>query len=94
MIIINSINDDSAVKMTGLKFQNLSEEFCMSLINTEIKPFKATAYHNGKFVPVTNFPLLKASALNGLISVLIRDMGAPKGLIIGMPHHSPGFPDL
>ena len=26
----------------------------MSLINTEIKPFKATAYHNGKFVPVTH----------------------------------------
>jgi len=26
----------------------------MSLINTEIKPFKATAFHNGKFVPVTN----------------------------------------
>lgn len=26
----------------------------MSLINTEIKPFKATAYHDGKFVPVTN----------------------------------------
>src|SRR5258707_12535145 len=26
----------------------------MSLINTESKPFKATAYHNGKFVPVTN----------------------------------------
>ena len=26
----------------------------MSLINSEIKPFKATAYHNGKFVPVTN----------------------------------------
>ena len=26
----------------------------MSLINTEVKPFKATAYHNGKFVPVTN----------------------------------------
>src|SRR6185312_4571914 len=26
----------------------------MSLINTEIKPFKATAYHNGEFVPVTN----------------------------------------
>jgi len=25
----------------------------MSLINTEIKPFKATAYHNGKFVPLT-----------------------------------------
>ena len=26
----------------------------MSLINTKIKPFKATAYHNGKFVPVSN----------------------------------------
>jgi alkyl hydroperoxide reductase subunit AhpC len=26
----------------------------MSLINTEIKPFKATAYHNGKFVPVSH----------------------------------------
>jgi len=26
----------------------------MSLINTEVKPFKATAYHNGKFVPVSN----------------------------------------
>ena len=29
----------------------------MSLINTEIKPFKATAYHNGKFVPVTQADL-------------------------------------
>src|SRR4249920_47094 len=26
----------------------------MSLINSEIKPFKATAYHNGKFVTLTN----------------------------------------
>ncbi len=26
----------------------------MSLINSEVKPFKATAYHNGKFVTVTN----------------------------------------
>jgi NADH-dependent peroxiredoxin subunit C len=26
----------------------------MSLINTEIKPFKAMAYHHGKFVPVSN----------------------------------------
>jgi NADH-dependent peroxiredoxin subunit C len=25
----------------------------VSLINTEVKPFKATAYHNGKFVEVT-----------------------------------------
>ena len=30
----------------------------MSLINTEIKPFKATAYHNGKFVPVTKESLM------------------------------------
>ncbi len=26
----------------------------MSLINTEVKPFSATAFHNGKFVPVTH----------------------------------------
>jgi peroxiredoxin (alkyl hydroperoxide reductase subunit C) len=26
----------------------------MSLINTQIKPFKATAFHNGKFVEVSN----------------------------------------
>lgn len=26
----------------------------MSLINTQIKPFKATAYHNGKFVEVSD----------------------------------------
>ncbi|HMJ12723.1 MAG TPA: alkyl hydroperoxide reductase subunit C [Polyangiaceae bacterium] len=26
----------------------------MSLINTKLKPFKATAFHNGKFVPVSN----------------------------------------
>jgi peroxiredoxin len=29
----------------------------MSLINTRIKPFKATAYHNGKFVPVSDTDL-------------------------------------
>ncbi len=29
----------------------------MSLINTEIKPFKATAFHNGKFVTVTDADL-------------------------------------
>lgn len=29
----------------------------MSLINTEVKPFKATAFHNGKFVPVTDADL-------------------------------------
>jgi len=26
----------------------------MSLINTQIKPFQATAFHNGKFVPVSD----------------------------------------
>ena len=29
----------------------------MSLINTEIKPFKATAFHNGKFGPVSDADL-------------------------------------
>lgn len=29
----------------------------MSLINTAIKPFKATAYHNGEFVPVSDADL-------------------------------------
>ena len=29
----------------------------MSLINTVIKPFKANAYHNGKFVPVSDADL-------------------------------------
>ena len=29
----------------------------MSLINSVIKPFKATAYHNGKFVPVSDTDL-------------------------------------
>lgn len=29
----------------------------MSLINTEVKPFKATAFHNGKFVEVTEADL-------------------------------------
>jgi peroxiredoxin (alkyl hydroperoxide reductase subunit C) len=29
------------------------KETTMSLINTQIPPFKATAYHNGKFVPVS-----------------------------------------
>lgn len=29
----------------------------MSLINTQVKPFAATAFHNGKFVPVTEADL-------------------------------------
>ena len=30
---------------------------CMSLLNTEVKPFKATAYHNGEFIDVTDADL-------------------------------------
>ena len=29
----------------------------MSLLNTEVKPFKATAYHNGEFIDVTDADL-------------------------------------
>jgi NADH-dependent peroxiredoxin subunit C len=32
-------------------------ETMMSLINTEVKPFAATAYHNGQFVDVTEADL-------------------------------------
>ena len=38
-------------------FTELKGELKMSLINTEIKPFKATAFHNGKFVPVSDADL-------------------------------------
>jgi alkyl hydroperoxide reductase subunit AhpF len=42
----------------------------MSLINTEVKPFKATAYHNGKFVPVTDETLKgKWSVVDGQTGV-------------------------
>jgi peroxiredoxin (alkyl hydroperoxide reductase subunit C) len=37
----------------------------MSLINTEVKPFATTAFHNGKFVPVTN------ESLKGKWSVVV-----------------------
>src|SRR3546814_4378328 len=37
----------------------------MSLINTEVKPFKTQAFHNGKFVEVSN------ESLKGKWSVLI-----------------------
>ncbi|MBA2723689.1 MAG: peroxiredoxin [Methylibium sp.] len=37
----------------------------MSLINTQIKPFQATAYHNGKFVPVSH------ESLKGKWSVVV-----------------------
>src|SRR5579883_2401228 len=37
----------------------------MSLINTQVKPFKATAYHNGKFVEVSD------ATLKGKWSVIV-----------------------
>ena len=37
----------------------------MSLINTEVKPFATTAFHNGKFVPVTS------ESLKGKWSVVV-----------------------
>jgi NADH-dependent peroxiredoxin subunit C len=35
----------------------LTQEQAVSLINTTVKPFKATAYHNGKFVSVSDADL-------------------------------------
>jgi len=37
----------------------------MSLINTQVQPFKAQAYHNGKFIEVTD------SSLTGKWTVVI-----------------------
>jgi len=34
-------------------FSTPTKDLTMSLINTQIKPFKATAFHNGKFVDLT-----------------------------------------
>src|SRR5690606_21416555 len=41
------------------------EDSRMSLINTQIKPFKVTAYHNGEFVEITD------ATLKGKWSVVI-----------------------
>jgi len=60
--IINFYNYDPGGNIVAC--QQLSEE-SMSLVNTKIKPFKATAYHNGKFVPVTD------ATLEGKWSVLV-----------------------
>jgi len=38
-------------------FSTLTKDLTMSLINTQIKPFKATAFHNGKFVDLTEASL-------------------------------------
>ena len=44
---------------------NPNEETTMSLINTQVKPFKATAYANGKFIDVSD------ESLKGKWSVLM-----------------------
>jgi hypothetical protein len=44
---------------------NPSKEKTMSLINTQVQPFKAQAFHNGKFIEVTE------ASLKGKWSVLI-----------------------
>jgi peroxiredoxin (alkyl hydroperoxide reductase subunit C) len=46
-------------------FFNPPKEFSMSLINTQVQPFKAQAFHNGKFIEVTE------ASLMGKWSVLI-----------------------
>jgi NADH-dependent peroxiredoxin subunit C len=46
-------------------YQPTKESQKMSLINTSIKPFSATAYHQGKFVPVTQ------DSLKGKWSVMV-----------------------
>ena len=53
IVIIQFPNGYGVVSMLPC-FKTCSRINSMSLINTEIKPFKATAYHNGKFVPVSN----------------------------------------
>jgi peroxiredoxin (alkyl hydroperoxide reductase subunit C) len=52
MDLIN-VNDEDLWQHDAWSVQSI-EEASMSLINSEVKPFKATAYHNGKFVPVTS----------------------------------------
>jgi NADH-dependent peroxiredoxin subunit C len=54
MITINFVYDGTDAMLTLSGNQCVIPGVSMSLINTEIKPFKATAYHNGKFVPVTH----------------------------------------
>lgn len=39
--------------MLGIRIFYPERKFQMSLINTEVKPFKATAFHNGKFIELS-----------------------------------------
>jgi peroxiredoxin (alkyl hydroperoxide reductase subunit C) len=43
----------NAVLFNVVFFINKIRSFIMSLVNTTIKPFKAQAFHNGKFVEIT-----------------------------------------
>jgi peroxiredoxin (alkyl hydroperoxide reductase subunit C) len=52
MDLIN-LDDEELWQYSGWSVNPIEDVF-MSLINSEVKPFKATAYHNGKFVPVSN----------------------------------------
>jgi len=55
MCFINLINTDDDYLWHPKGFVvTTSRGNPMSLINSEVKPFKAQAYHNGKFVTVTN----------------------------------------
>jgi peroxiredoxin len=46
-----------SVVLVRILTHNYGSDAMTALINTEIKPFKATAYHNGKFVEVTDADL-------------------------------------
>ncbi len=45
------------VSTAHVSFRNANQESAMSLINSEIKPFSAQAYQNGKFVSVSDADL-------------------------------------
>ena len=51
--------------MVAVPFHPNREDLPMSLINTTVKPFKATAFQNGEFIEVTD------ASLKGKWSVLI-----------------------
>jgi peroxiredoxin (alkyl hydroperoxide reductase subunit C) len=51
--------------MRPVNFLTLIKEAEMNLINTQVQPFKANAFHNGKFIEVTE------QSLKGQWSVLI-----------------------
>ena len=56
---------DAAVTMRSIKFPNPNRSSLISLINTQVQPFSANAFHNGEFIQVTE------QSLKGKWSVLI-----------------------